>query len=92
MISKTVPNQQSDSTTHLKDIFEQSLAALSEEGDAIKSSQNRRTRRDYLPIHMDAASHQKRALDDAAKALATLWKISEPGRQKLQAREIHSNR
>ena len=91
---KTALNRQSNSTHHLKNIFEQSLAVLrSKDNDtATKNTHNGRLRLHSLPLHMDAADLQKRALDDAAKALATLWKISEPGRPKLQVRETHSNR
>ncbi len=79
-----VGKQQSDFTNHLKSIFEQSLAVLRQDKDVTKKTRhNVRVRRDFLPLHIDPANLQKRALDDAAKALAALWKISEPGRGKL---------
>jgi hypothetical protein len=61
-------------TAHLKDVYEQSLAMLSD------FKQNSKTLRSAVPLHIDAASLQKRALDDAAKALAALWKVPSPGR------------
>jgi hypothetical protein len=86
-------NKQAESTHHLKSIFEQSLAVLREDNQnedkkedknehknvVKKTSPNLRARRDFLPLHIDPANLQKRALDDAAKALAALWKISETG-------------
>lgn len=93
MTTKIALNQQSDSTHHLKSIFEQSLAVLCDkDNDAAPTNTQNGRLRHSLPLHMDTADLQKRALDDAAKALATLWKISDPGRPKLQARETHSNR
>jgi hypothetical protein len=64
-----------NNTAHLKDVYEQSLAMLSDFKQNAKTS-----RRSAVPLHIDAASLQKRALDDAAKALATLWKVPLPGR------------
>ncbi|MGZ6231092.1 MAG: hypothetical protein ACXWMO_10050 [Syntrophales bacterium] len=95
MAEKRTLSRQFDSTHHLKSIFEQSLAVLCRDGDkdsATGNGQNGRVRCDSLPLHMDAANLEKRALDDAAKALATLWKISDAGRPKLQARGTHSDR
>jgi hypothetical protein len=65
-------NEKSGSTTHLKDVFDQSLAVLCE------GASSGRVRRSCLPLHIDAANLQKRALSDAADALAALWKISKP--------------
>jgi hypothetical protein len=85
--------EESNSTNDLKSIFDQSLAVLCEGKDALKTgSQTERLRRRSLPLHADAGNLQKRALDDAAKALATLWKISEPKRPKLQTRATHYSR
>jgi hypothetical protein len=67
---KKISTAQSDSN-HLKNVFEQSLAVLSEDADAGVERKNRRS----LPLHMDAANLQKRALENAANALANLWKI-----------------
>ena len=94
MTIKTELNEQSNSPHHLKNIFEQSLALLCDKDNdtPTKNTHNGRLRLHSLPLHMDAADLQKRALDDAAKALATLWKISEPGRPKLQVRETHFHR
>jgi len=39
---------------------------------------NARLRRQTLPLRIDVATLRERALDQAAKALATLWKISGP--------------
>jgi hypothetical protein len=89
--------QQCESTNQLKSMFEQSLAVLREDKPqhnnvTTKNSQNVRIRRDFFPLHIDAASLQKRALDDAAKALAALWKISEPGRARPPFRAMNPNK
>ena len=83
--------EESNSTNHLKSIFDQSLAVLCEDS-AKTGSQTKRLRRSSLPLHVDAVNLQKRALDNAAKALASLWKISEPKRPKLQSRVPHYSR
>jgi hypothetical protein len=83
----------SDSTNHLKSIFDQSLAVLCEGKNTVKTgSQPERLLRSSLPLHVDVVNLQKRALDNAAKALATLWKISKPKRPKLQSRATQYNR
>jgi hypothetical protein len=83
-------NEESDATNQLKSIFDQSLAVLCEGKDTVKTgSQTERLRRRSLPLHLDAVNLQKRALDNAAKALATLWKISEPKRTRLQSPATH---
>ncbi len=85
--------EESDSTNHLKSIFDQSLAVLCEDKDSVRAlSQTERLRRGSLPLHVDAVSLQKRALDNAAKALATLWKISGTKRAKLQSRAAQYSR
>jgi hypothetical protein len=100
--------QQIDSTNHLKSIFEQSLAVLREDGNEDKNQSKKnndddknvvkktrpqvRVRRDFLPLHIDHANLQKRALDEAAKALAALWKISGSGHAKLSGRVLVSHR
>jgi hypothetical protein len=70
---------------HLKDVFEQSLAVLS--NTKVESTKKSHPisvlHGNSMPIHIDAVSLQKRALDDAAKALSTLWKVSEPKRAKI---------
>lgn len=90
----TVPvTEESDSTNQLKSIFDQSLAVLCEGKDTVKTgSQTVWLRRKSLPLHVDAVNLQKRALDNAAKALATLWKISGPKRTKLQSRAAQYSR
>jgi hypothetical protein len=56
--------EESDSTNKLKGIFDQSLAVLCEGKDAVKTvSQTERLRRRSLPLHVDAVTLQKRALD-----------------------------
>jgi hypothetical protein len=84
---------EADSTNQLKSIFDQSLAVLCEGEDTVKTgSQTERLRRRSMPLRVDAVNLQKRALDNAAKALATLWKISEPKRTKLQSPATHYSR
>ena len=85
--------EESNSTNHLKSIFDQSLAVLCDNKDSVRGrSQTEWLRRSSLPLHVDAVNLQKRALDNAAKALATLWKISGPKRPKLQSRATQYNR
>jgi hypothetical protein len=79
-------NDKSGSTNHLKDIFDQSVAVLCE-GDS-----GARARRRSLPLHIDAVSLQKRALSDAAGALAALWKISENRSPKLHRGAVQYSR
>jgi len=87
MINKTAGDEKCDSAKHLTNIFEQSLAVLCDGKKALTANRPiGRALRNSLPVYIDAASLQKRALDDAAKALATLWKIEEPGRAKLHSR------
>ncbi len=75
-------NEQSGSAHRLKNIFDRSLAILSEGAGAPP------VRRSSIPLHIDAISLQKRALSDAANALAALWKISKPNFSKLQSAAI----
>jgi hypothetical protein len=75
--------------THLKNVFEQSLAMLGE----TKTENTKRTaplRGSAVPLHIEPAMLQKRAIDDAAKALASLWKV--PGPSRLQTRPVPSSR
>lgn len=82
-----------ESTNELRSIFEQSVAVLCEgKPGASKDSRGVRIRHNSLPLHTDAADIQKRALDAAAKALASLWRISEPARAKLPGRVMPSSR
>jgi hypothetical protein len=83
--------EESNSTNHLKSIFDQSLETLCEGADPVKAGSQTR-RRSSLPLHVDPINLQKRALDNAAKALASLWKISEPKRPKLQSSATHYSR
>jgi hypothetical protein len=78
--------EESGSANHLKNIFDQSLAILCEDADAV------RVRRSSLPLHIDAVNLQKRALSDAANALAALWRISENKSPKLQSGTIQYSR
>jgi predicted HicB family RNase H-like nuclease len=91
MSNAMTATEESNSTNHLKSIFDQSLAVLCEDS-ANTGSQTKRQRRSSLPLHVDAVNLHKRALDNAAKALASLWKISEPKRPKLQSRVPHYSR
>jgi hypothetical protein len=93
MNPSNAPNAQPDSTNRLKSIFEQSLAVLrGDKGDKNVRAGKVHKRCASLPLRMDAANLQKRAVEEAAKALASLWKISDPKRSKLQARAIQPNR
>lgn len=85
MTNAVTLTEKSGSTTHLKDIFDQSLAIL-------EGASSARVRRSCLPLHIDAANLQKRALSDAADALAALWKISTTRSPKLQSRAIQYSR
>jgi hypothetical protein len=90
MIDKTVANENCDSAKRLANIFEESLAVLCDGKKALTGTrQTARTLRNSLPVYLDATRLQKRALDDAAKALATLWKIEEPERAKPSSRTTH---
>jgi hypothetical protein len=79
-------NEKPISANHLKNVFDQSLAILCE------GATSARVRRSSLPLHIDAANLQKRALSDAANALAALWKISENKCPKLQSGTIQYSR
>jgi hypothetical protein len=68
-----------ESSTRLKNAYEESLAVLSETKDGRNEKQSARSFRNSMPLHIDAVSLQKRALDDAARALATLWKVPAHG-------------
>lgn len=84
MANRIIVNQQSDSPNHLKSIVEQSLGVLREGKESeVAAAQKRPLRRRSLPIHFDVFNRERRALLEAAKALATLWKIPEPRRVKL---------
>jgi len=80
-------------TKHLTSVFEQSLAVLCEgphkNGKTVALAPRRRS---ALPLHVDPAHAQKRALDDAASALAALWKIQESGQSKMKPRIQRSSR
>jgi hypothetical protein len=79
-------NEKSGSSNQLKNIFDQSLAILSEGASAVG------VRRRSLPLHIDAVNLQKRALSDAANALTALWKISDSKSPKLPSRAIQYGR
>jgi hypothetical protein len=84
-------NQNPETTNHLKDVFEQSLAML-EVRHAGATAESAATRGSAVPLHIDPAFLQKRALDDAAKALASLWRVPSSTRAKFNNRPIPSNR
>jgi hypothetical protein len=84
MTNTVTDNKQSGSAYHLKSVFDQSLAILCDSASSV------RARRSYLPLHIDEVNLQKRALSDAAKALAALWRISEGRPAKFQGRAIQS--
>jgi hypothetical protein len=79
-------NDTSGSTHQLKKIFDQSLAILCEGASSV------RVRRSSLPLHIDAISLQKRALRDAANALAALWNISASKSPKLHSGAVQYSR
>lgn len=84
MANRIIANQQSDSPNHLKNIVEQSLDVLREDKESeAAAAQKIPLRRRSLPIHFDVVNHKRRALLEAANALATLWKIPEPRRVKI---------
>lgn len=86
MTNAVAGNEKPISANHLKNIFDESLAILCEGRDSV------RVRRSSLPLHIDAANLQKRALSDAANALAALWKISENRSPKLHGGTIQYSR
>jgi hypothetical protein len=92
MVNNTTSNQQSDSATHLKNVVEQCFAVLCEDKDSAAKAQTTALRCGSLPLHIDGVNLQKRALTEAARALATLWKISEPRGAKLQGRAMQYSR
>jgi hypothetical protein len=86
MTHATTLADQSGSANQLKNIFDQSLAILCEGANSV------RVRRSSLPLHIDAVNLQKRALSDAADALAALWKISANRSAKLQTGAVQYSR
>jgi len=91
--SKIATDTQVESTNHLKAVFEQSLALMRENKESItRNRQDSRLGRACLPLDSEGNDFQKRALENAAKALATLWKVSGPTRPKLPGRTIFANR
>jgi hypothetical protein len=82
LMNKLTSPVQSETAAHLKNVFDESLAVLSEDKEAVNNPQKIRVQRSSLPLHTDTANLQKLALDNAAHALAALWKISGPGRVK----------
>jgi hypothetical protein len=85
MTNATAVTDKSGSANQLKNIFDQSLAILCE-GSSV------RVRRSSLPLHIDAASLQKRALTGAADALSALWKISATRPAKLRSGAVQYSR
>jgi hypothetical protein len=83
-----------DAKRKMEGIFDQSLAILTASQDpAITSPQITRATSlssysNSLPIHIDKFSLQRRALVDAAKALATLWKVPEAKGTRLRSRPL----
>ena len=98
--------QQADSTNHLKSVFEQSLAVLRDDKNEDKSkgknnddertSQKRLVRSACGAIScrciLTTLTSKSAALDEAAKALASLWKISGAGHTKLPGRVLVSHK
>src|SRR5271163_2429160 len=76
----------SGSANQLKNIFDQSLAILCEGAGSV------RVRRGSLPLHFDAVSLQKRALSDAADALAALWRVPSSRSSRLQSGTLQYSR
>jgi hypothetical protein len=76
----------SGSVNRLKNIFDQSLGILCEGASSV------RVRRSSLPLRIDAVTLQKRALSNAANALAALWKISETRSPKLRSGPVPYSR
>lgn len=73
-----------ESTNQLKDIFEKSLAVLCRDKDDLTADPKMRSIRDRsIPIKADESDIKKRAFDNAAKALATLWRVSTHGTSRL---------
>jgi hypothetical protein len=85
-MSNQAINQNLDAT-HLKNVFEQSLAML---GETKLDASQTRPRGSAVPLHIDPAVMQKRALDDAARALGTLWKVPSVRQARLQTRPYHT--
>jgi hypothetical protein len=95
-----------DAKRKMENIFDQSLAVLcsgdvpstTSSSSTTKRSNVRRTAKaaesytNSLPIHIDKISLQRRALVDAAKALATLWKVPETRGSRLQNRGLEFSR
>jgi hypothetical protein len=82
-----------DSKNRLKSVVEESLAVLCEDKDSARTeSQTARSSRRSLPLHIDPANLQQRALVNAAEALAALWKISGPRRTKLSSPAMQYSR
>jgi hypothetical protein len=86
MTNAVTINEKSVSANHLKNIFDQSLAILCEGAGSV------RVRRNSLPLRIDAVNLQKRALSDAANALAALWKISESKSPQLHSGAMQCSR
>jgi hypothetical protein len=86
MANAAAVTHKSGSASQLKNIFDQSLAILCEGAGSV------RVRRSSLPLHIDDASLQKRALRDAADALAALWKISGTRPAKLAGGAVQYSR
>jgi hypothetical protein len=86
MTNPVTPNDKAGSANHLKKVFDQSLAILSESAGSVQ------VRRSFVPLHIDPVSLQKRALSDAANALASLWKISQSKSPKLQTGLVQYSR
>jgi hypothetical protein len=83
-----------NSTSHLKNIVEQSLAVLRKNKDSTETTPRSAPllRRRTLPLYVDAANLEKRALTDAANALSVLWKVSKPSRTRVPSRALQPSR
>ena len=93
MTNRMKPDLTSTSINQLKTIFDQSVTVLCQVPESEKTEeQTYKLHSSLLPIHLDPVSLRKRALRDAADALAILWKISRPVRAKLQSGELQFSR
>jgi hypothetical protein len=92
MDGQSLGNEHADSANRLNRIFHQSLAVLRETSNSHSNAGISCTTRRSLPIYLDETTLQKRALDDAAAALAKLWKVPESGRAKPLIRVLHPAR
>jgi hypothetical protein len=90
-MTMTTESEKSGSASHLKNIFDQSLAVLCDGNGKSNGKSSVPSHRSSLPLHLDAVNLQKLALTNAANALAALWKVSDRKPAKLQSRALQYN-